>query len=428
MKIGVTGSDHICDRIQKTLEKRMPDLEVVYRRSNDYRYGLEAAAQFQKGKVSGIIFTGPTNYHYALKRLEPNVPWTFLPHNQASILKALAESAVRYSCVPDVISIDMYEEQLVQGTLEEIGISNGRVLVAHGSSPNQGDFQDALTDFHRYNYFHNGAKICFTNMEKTYEALSAEGIPCIRISVSEDVILEQVYHLQFLENTAQKNRGQSASVQIYFDYSFDQETDLSLREWEKVHYQNEMRELIYSAAHRMGAAAFSEGASIFYIMSSRPVLMREFIQNGEYQKILFHGQQTPHNRLWIGIGYGDTPMGAKSRAAMALNHSIADRSGANYIAEDEHQFTEIKINDPTDHTAYLLHRLHISSSTYEKLKEILRSHDQVITSAQLAADMGITERSANRLILRLEQENCVTTIGKISGGRGRPTRIMKITL
>lgn len=45
----------------------MPDLEVVYRRSNDYRYGLEAAAQFQKGKVSGIIFTGPTNYHYAFK-------------------------------------------------------------------------------------------------------------------------------------------------------------------------------------------------------------------------------------------------------------------------------------------------------------------------------------------------------------------------
>ena len=67
--------------------------------------------------------------------------------------------------MPDVISIDMYEEQLVQETLEEIGISNGRVLVAHGSSPDQGDFQDALTDFHRYNYFHNGAKICFTNME-----------------------------------------------------------------------------------------------------------------------------------------------------------------------------------------------------------------------------------------------------------------------
>mgnify|MGYP002962900590 FL=1 len=109
-------------------------------------------------------------------------------------------------------------------------------------------------------------------------------------------------------------------------------------------------------------------------------------------------------------------------------HLTVEFEGKGSIAEKNNQFTEIKINDPTDHTAYLLHRLHISSSTYEKLKEILRSHDQVITSAQLAADMGITERSANRLILRLEQENCVTTIGKISGGRGRPARIMKITL
>ena len=220
-------------------------------------------------------------------------------------------------------------------------------------------------------------------------------------------------------------------MQIYFDYSFDQETDLSLREWEKVHYQNEMRELIYSAAHRMGAAAFSDGR--FYFLyhvipsgSDAGILFR----TGEYQKILFpRTADAAQPACGIGIrATGDTPMGAKSRAAMALNHSIADRSGANYIAEDEHQFTEIKINDPTDHTAYLLHRLHISSSTYEKLKEILRSHDQVITSAQLAADMGITERSANRLILRLEQENCVTTIGKISGGKGRPARIMKITL
>ena len=81
-------------------------------------------------------------------------------------------------------------------------------------------------------------------------------------------------------------------------------------------------------------------------------------------------------------------MEAKSRAAMALNHSIADAPARTILRRIEHQFTEIKIKTPTDHTAYLLHRLHISSSTYEKLKEILRSHDQVITSAQLAADMG----------------------------------------
>lgn len=428
MKIGVTGSEHICDMIQKTLEKCIPDLEVIYLRSNDYRDSLKAASEFQERKAAGIIFTGPTNYQYALKRLEPTIPWTFIPHNQTSVLKALAESFVRYGGIPDIISIDMYEESLVQETLSEIGMKDTRLLVAHGSSPDQEDFQDAITRYHHYNYEHDGAKVCFTNLEKTYESLTAEGIPCIRFSVSEDVIMDQIYHLQFLENTSQGNRGRIAAVQIYFDYSFDQETDLSLREWEKIHYQNEMKERIYSAAHRMGAAAFSEGASAFYIMSTRQVLMREFIQNGEYQKLISSGQQSPGNRLWIGIGYGDSPMKAKSRASMALNHSIADRSGVNYIAEDEHLLTEIRPEHPADHRDYLLRRLHISSQTYTSLSNTLKRYNNQITSAQLAAELGITGRSANRLILRLEQENCVTTIGKISHGKGRPARIMKITL
>ena len=91
MKIGVTGSEHICDRIQQTLEKRTPNLEVIYRRSDNYQYGLEAALEFQEMKLNGIIFTGPTNYLYALNRLDPVIPWTYIPHNRTSILKAFAE-------------------------------------------------------------------------------------------------------------------------------------------------------------------------------------------------------------------------------------------------------------------------------------------------------------------------------------------------
>jgi len=189
----------------------------------------------------------------------------------------------------------------IQKTLEKIGISNARVLVAHGFSPDQDDFQNALTDFHRYNYYHNGAKICFTNMEKTYEMLSAENIPCIRISVSEDVILEQVYHIQFLENTARQNRGQN--------------------------------------------------------MSSRPVLMREFIQNGEYQKILFHGQQTPHNRLWIGIGYEDRQiklvLTGDEEVAHAFSHGEAGKLIEQYAGVCEAAFN-LESQDCTKSTIVLL--------------------------------------------------------------------------
>lgn len=428
MKIGVTGSPGICAMIQKVLKKNMPDLELLCVSSEYYQDSVEVVEQFQKSDVNGILFTGPTNYNYVLKRLTPTVPWVYLPHNQSVLMKAFLQAIHRYNFIPDVISVDMYEEQMVLDTLEEAGITGGKVLKAYTSSPDERDFEANILRLHRFHYYEQGAKMIFTNMEHIYQPLIDEGIPCVRFSTTEDLIMEQIYALQTQNLSARENHGLIATVQIFFDFSFDDEKDLSIREWEKIHYQNEMKELIYAIAHRMDAAAFSEGSNVFYIMTMRRVLMEQFIQNGEYQKLILQGQKNLHNRIWIGIGIGSSPLEAKSRASMALNHSVADQSGSFYIAEDEYQVRGLEKIEPREHRTYLLQQLHLSSSTFARLEEILQEHDNQITSAELAEEMGITERSANRLILRLEQNNYVTTIGKISTGRGRPARILKIVL
>ena len=51
-----------------------------------------------------------------------------------------------------------------------------------------------------------------------------------------------------------------------------------------------------------------------------------------------------------------------------------------------------------------------------------------MTSEELATRLGITIRSANRIIVQLEEAGCVTTVGKRSTGKGRPARVIKITL
>ena len=51
-----------------------------------------------------------------------------------------------------------------------------------------------------------------------------------------------------------------------------------------------------------------------------------------------------------------------------------------------------------------------------------------LSRRELAARLGITARSANRILARLEEVGCITTVGKSSAGKGRPARIMKITL
>ena len=51
-----------------------------------------------------------------------------------------------------------------------------------------------------------------------------------------------------------------------------------------------------------------------------------------------------------------------------------------------------------------------------------------LSRRELAARLGITTRSANRIIVQLEESGCITTVGKRSAGKGRPARVIKITL
>ena len=134
----------------------------------------------------------------------------------------------------------------------------------------------------------------------------------------------------------------------------------------------------------------------------------------------------------MGIGIGITMLEAKSRAAMALNHSRADQTGGFYLVENESQTIEaLPVEEvvPLDQTfAFFAKKVQISTDTLEKIQRVLQQYGDTITSEELAEHLGITSRSVNRIISRLEEEGCVTIVGKRSTGKGRPARVMKITL
>ena len=72
-------------------------------------------------------------------------------------------------------------------------------------------------------------------------------------------------------------------------------------------------------------------------------------------------------------------------------------------------------------------RIGVSPAALERLRQVLRNMD-AMTSEELAAGLGITARSTNRIIVRLEEVGCITTVGKASAGKGRPAKVMKIAL
>ena len=205
MKIGVIGPEVTVNVVRKVAEKDLPDVQFVYRCSEFFEQSADSAAALQAdADVDAILFTGPTNYAYARKRLSPTVPWAHLPHNRTSALQAFLEATSIYGSDLKAISVDRYDSELMRRVLESGGIHGTKIIRAPFDFEEPG-FEKKLQDFHRDCYQRGEVSVCFTSMEHIYEPLRAEGIPCIRIYPSEEVVHEQVYHLQILNISAREN-------------------------------------------------------------------------------------------------------------------------------------------------------------------------------------------------------------------------------
>ena len=427
MKLAVVGPENSIEVIRHVVEQSIPDIEIVSVVTAHYEDTDQYVNEIQKNEtIEAILFTGPTNYDFAIRRVKPVIPWGYLPHSKTSLLQAFLIARNSYNSNLKAISVDRYEAALVIDTLESCGIHDVQVYTPP-YQPEDDNYEQKLLEYHRNQYTHGLVSICFTSMEHIMEPLLAEGIPCIRIFASDEVIREQIYLLQLHVFSMRENAGRQAVICVQFDYIFDSEKDLSVREWEKIQYQNSFREKIYELAQRMEAAVFSAGTEIFYLACTRKMLNNVFLKKGEHNRLIQFGRRGPEYRVWVGIGLGNTMLEAKSRASMAMNKSVSDRMAHSYLVEDEVECLETEtVATPEDEARYLAGRIGVSMQTLRKLSQAAGENADPVTTDELAARMGLTVRSVNRIILKLEEQGYVTIVGHRSRGKGRPARVMKI--
>ncbi len=246
---------------------------------------------------------------------------------------------------------------------------------------------------------------------------------------AEGIIREQIYRLQLRCTSAQENAGKLAVISIRLDGSLNDETNLNFQEWERIQHQNAFCDQIYTLAQQMEAAVFSSNNS-YFIVTTRSVLTNIFLKNDTHSKLVQFHRRHPDYSVWIGIGMGSTMLEAKSRSLLALNRSVTSRSQNVYLIEDDSLNLEALqvASNPTFDLAHFTHQTGISAKTLGILKQAISLDNAPITAAALAERMGITERSVNRIIALLEDNGCVSIVGKVTTGKGRPARSMKITL
>lgn len=430
MKIVVIGTKMMPKIINKMIDQ-LPNVEIQYHCSEFYEEAASIADALQKeGKADAILFSGPTSYHYARRRIVATIPWAYLPYSRVAAFQACLEGIAIFQSDLKALSVDQFDHNLLREALEEVGIHDSVILRA-GIDSEEEQFEKKLLEFHRNCYRQGRVSLCVTSMEHIAGPLREEGIPCVRIYPVKEVLQEQIYHLQILHLSAKKNQGRMAVIAIQLNYvSFD-EQNLMFQEWEQLQCQNEYRKNVYSLAQRMEAAVFSGDGNHFFIVTSRHSLMNVFLKDSTYWEFGRLGRRFPDNTIYMGIGIGDTTLEAKSRAVMALNKSVLEHSGKSYMIE-ENQAIEISFPGENElklpSLSFLAQRLHLSTDTLKKLMAALEDCGKEVDAVTLAEKLQISARSANRLLAHLEKEGYAAVVGKQSQGKGRPSRILRIEL
>lgn len=430
MKLAVIGPKTTAGAVEEVIRRELPDVKLLLCCYDHFEEVGEIAADVQNRHLAdALLFTGRSIYQYARKRTAPSLPWEYLPHNRISLFQALFHASAVLHCPLDRISADCYEKELLSRTLSDVGVTDTSFLLAPYGEETP-DWEQKLLEFHRTCYRSGRVSLCVTCMEHILEPLTAEGIPCVRVYPAREIIREQVYRLQLLTLSAQENRGRLAVIAIHFDYVFDDEQNLSLREWEKMKYQNEFKERVYETAQRLQASVFGGGYDQFFIVTTRDMLQNGFLKNHEHARLMQFGRRSHHYKIWLGIGVGDSMLEAQSRAAMALNRSMEVGSGSSYLAESESapRSTPEEYDDAVYSLHYLADQTGLSPASLKRLAAALPEDHSPVTSASLAAAMNLTVRSVNRILEKLERAGYAVTVGKESAAAGRPARLLRVTL
>ena len=439
MRIGVIGPESTVEVIERVVTESLPNIVLVIKTTEFFEESDLLAQELQEsGAVDAILFSGPLNYNYVLKRIKPSIPWGHLSHSRVSIYKAFLDASYKYHSDLKAISVDTYDLSIIQEVLSHMGITDF-VINKPEYSVNDANLENTFYEFHKNCYLEQKATVCFTSVEHVRQPLIRNNIPCIRILPAKEVVLEQIYNLQFqLLEKGQTAKEQVAVIGIMYNYNYDTEHDLGIRELEKMEYRNAFKRYVYYLAQRLESAVFSDEFVHYYIVISKEKLEKLFLKGNEYANLLKFGKHENKCQTWIGIGIGKNTLEAKSRANMALNQFMKDYDVnqqdldlRTYIVENEFSKKEINVDvsDTQQHRISILaNQYGLSESMLWRMAKAVENSENAITAEELAEKMNITPRSINRIIARLEDAGLVTVVGKRSVGKGRPARLLEISL
>lgn len=438
MKVGVIGPSQIVAKTVKVIKREFPQIEPV-----EYIYAIytetPAIIKYHQLEVDALLFTGKTPYTLAGKQLKQTVPWEYVPRSGSSLLRILLYAKIWTEYDIRNISFDTYNQDLLYEAYQEIGIPVDQLkLFISQESMIPGDYHRQICSFHRKNFAENQVSCCITALQAVYDELQADGIPCLLLEPTTNVIRETLYKLQlkYLVKLSQQSQLVALCIQI------DSPNELSLLaddEYQAALNRTKVSEQVYLFAQRIQAAVIETEGNKYLLFTTMQLLDNE-TNSFKNLDLLYAVQANTNSTISVGIGYGQTANAAKLGANRGMLQASKKGGNMAFIVYDDKKIIgplasvapNKESKNPVIDEKFLriAQTVGISVNTAFKLHCVTsQTGRNEFTVKELAPLFGVTDRTMNRIIEKFVAAGYCKLIGKrILGKAGRPTRIIQLSL
>lgn len=408
LTIGVVGPDDLVELVL-ALEGQTAEVSLVPFIYEHEEQAPRLVATDQE-QVDGLLFTGIVPYVRASVDGVLRRPAEHVSYSGATLLRALVEQ-LRLGHDAAALSIDTLTRAQVIETMTEARLPTDRVQVLEYRV---GITSEEVVAFHRAARNEGKAKLAITCLGSAYRVLELE-MHAVRLAPSRHSIREALRHLVLTVSSLRTGDAQVALGLIDLDGASDAALQRSI-------------------SPLGGALARLDDA---YLVVSTAGLLEQ--ATSHYQHLpLLEQLSSRHERVHIGFGVGRTAAEAQSLARRALgrSHAVGPIAAAVALADD----TDIILDGgpqaghelPTDNLSLLARRAGLNRTTLRRLQEMSaeRPADQsLLTASDVAEYLGVQERTARRVVKRLERSGIAEVVSvQRAGHSGRPRLLYRIRL
>ncbi|NME06968.1 hypothetical protein [Psychrobacillus sp. BL-248-WT-3] len=427
IKVGVIGPQWIRETMVRCFGL-FPNIQPIFRLSDEIKDARKLTTELLD-KVDCLFYSGRIPYLVAKEDIPIETPAFYIPLKGAGLYQSLYKLKSKQNFMN--ISLDGIQDnymELIKNNLEETFTYQNFQEIVYMEN------KDDVVNFHLRNVEENPNTVVITSLKLVSEQLSEMNIINEWLKPTDQDIIVAIERMLLATNQRKQKEMQIIVGRIFIENSSDASEFMSEQQ---VHTRNHaIHRMLLQFADQINGYLIALSSSEYVFITNRGIFER-ITEGYKYLPIVDEMKKKLEVSLSIGVGFGFSALEAGSHARVALIQAQENGGGCCFIVrEDRSVFGPIDLIVPMKYPLTVTDQLLISKAEHigmsaaniqKTMAVIKRKKENEFTAHELSSILGITPRSAHRIIQSWLDAELIKIIGmeKISK-RGRPRQVFAL--